>query len=175
MVKKSLLSLALVGFLALVIFALPAHAQNIDPCPRDAGGDFSSLCNLDKSTLTDLIRNGITILFIIATIASLFFLIFGGIKWISSGGDKGKLEESRNMLVAAAVGLIITFSSYFILNLVLGLFGLPTVNRFRIPSLTESAGSPSAACSTDNPSGSCPAGKTCTRQDHSGDVFWACE
>lgn len=133
MIKK--LSILFSSLVLFLVFAFPSYAQNIDPCPRGGGNDFSSLCDLDRNTLASIVKNGVTILFIVATIASLFFLIFGGIKWITSGGDKGKVEESRNMLVAAAVGLIITFASYFILNFIFSLFGLPTVSNFRIPSL----------------------------------------
>lgn len=139
--KKLILSLGVFALIfTFLIFAQSSFAQSIDPCPRSAGGDFNKLCDLDKNSLTKLIRSVITILFIIATVASLFFLIFGGLKWITSGGDKGKIEESRNMIIAAAVGLIITFLSYFILNLILNLFGLPNINNFIIPSLVNRNG-----------------------------------
>jgi len=118
-------------------FALPAVAQTIDPCPESGGGSFGRVCNYNADTLAKVIRNGITILFIVATVAAIFFLILGGIKWITSGGDKGKLEESRNWIVAAVVGLIITFMSYFIINVVLELFGLPSVRNYSIPKLVS--------------------------------------
>ena len=104
--------------------ALPAHAQSINPCPRGGGGQFGTLCGYDASTLGDIIRNGITILFIVATIAALFFLVFGGIKWITSGGDKAGVESARNMIVAALVGLVIAFLAYFIVQIIFQLFGL---------------------------------------------------
>lgn len=132
--KISSLAFVVIFYLFLTV---PSYAQTIDPCPKTAGGGFNKLCDFDKNTLAKIVSNGVTILFIVATIASLFFLIFGGIRWITSGGDKAKLEESRNMLVAAAVGLIITFASYFILNIVLELFGLPSINTFTIPSLVQ--------------------------------------
>ena len=134
MIKKISSTIALATLYASL--AMPTWAQTVDPCPASGtGGKFQDLCNYNADTLGKVIQGGITILFIVATIASLFFLIFGGIKWISSGGDKGKLEESRNMLVAAAVGLIITFASYFILNIILEIFGLPNVNDYELPSL----------------------------------------
>ena len=135
MYKKLLAILTLI--IAHLFLVLPAHAQNVDPCPKGAGGQFGNLCDYNADTLALMIRNGVTILFIVATIAALFFLIFGGIKWITSGGDKAKLEESRNFIVAAAVGLVITFASYFILNIVLELFGLPSVRTYTIPNLVS--------------------------------------
>lgn len=51
------------------------------------------------------------------------FLIWGAFDWITSGGDKGKVEHARGKIVAAVVGLIIIASSYAVLNLVLSFLG----------------------------------------------------
>ena len=127
-----------IAFLSIYLASYkPALAQSINPCPRGGGGQFGTLCTFDADTLGNIVRNGITILFIIATLAALFFLVAGGIKWITSGGDKANLETARNWIVAAAVGLIITFASYFILNIILELFGLPSVRTYTIPNLVN--------------------------------------
>lgn len=131
MIKKKLTFLLV--FVFFLFSGTHTYAAKIKVCPED----YKKLCTYDLSSISKIVSNGITILFVIATIASLFFLIFGGIKWITSGGDKAKLEESRNMLVAAAVGLAVTFLSFFILNFVLQLFGLPTAGNFTIPTLTS--------------------------------------
>lgn len=136
MIKK-IFSLSI--FTALFIFiADPVFAQTIDPCPKSgSGANYQSLCRLDKDDLDAIIRNSITILFFIATVASLFFLIFGGIKWITSGGDKANVESARNFIIAAIIGLVITFLSYFIINIILSLVGLNTISRVSIPTLIE--------------------------------------
>jgi hypothetical protein len=104
-------------------------------CP---GGGFGNLCNITpESSGNSLIYNVVTILLVLAAIASLFFLIYGGIRWILSGGDKAKIGEARATLTAAIVGLIITFLSFFILKVVLGLFGLESASMFKIPRLTN--------------------------------------
>lgn len=123
---------------ALFIFTTAsAHAANFNPCPSATGGGYSALCGYNTNTITKVVSNGITILFIVATVAALFFLVFGGIKWITSGGDKANLEAARNMLVAAAIGLVLTLLSYLLLNVVLELFGLPKVGSILIPSLVN--------------------------------------
>lgn len=133
--RKKILSLSTTLSLFLAT-AHPSYAdQAVNPCPDSAGGQFGKLCKYNLGTVADIIKNGITLLFLVATIASLLFLIFGGIKWISSGGDKTKLEEARGMIVASAVGLVITFASYFILNIILELFGLPSIRTYTIPKL----------------------------------------
>lgn len=62
-----------------------------------------------------MISNVLNIVLIIAVILVLFYLIMGGIAWLTSGGDKGKTESARNQITAAVVGLIIIVSSWAIM------------------------------------------------------------
>lgn len=107
--------------------AFPASAQisgSICPNEPNAQGvmNFNPLCGLMLGN--NIIGNIINIAFIIVVLIALVFLIYGAIKWITSGGDKSGVEAARNMIVAAVVGLVIAFLSYFILQLVFSLFGL---------------------------------------------------
>ena len=114
--KLSAAAITTLGFLSL---ATPAFAVS-DLCPRASGYDYSILCKLDLTG--NFFGSLITIIFVIATILALIYLIYGGIKWVLSGGDKTKVDAARSSIVAAIVGLIIVFLAYFILNVVVGLF-----------------------------------------------------
>lgn len=70
-----------------------------------------------------LINSVLTIVVAIAALLVFFYLIWGGIDWITSGGDKGKTESARNKITAAVIGLIILAASYAILTLVLQFLG----------------------------------------------------
>lgn len=48
---------------------------------------------------------------------SLFLLIAAGIKYITSGGGKG-VEEAKNMITYAIIGLIVVLLSFFIVDLI---------------------------------------------------------
>ena len=48
------------------------------------------------------------------------YLIWGGIDWITSGGDKGKTEGARNKITAAVIGLIVLAAAYAILQIAFG-------------------------------------------------------
>ena len=50
-------------------------------------------------------------------------LIWGAFDWIKSGGDKGKIEEARNKMTAAIIGLVIVASSYAILTIMVNFLG----------------------------------------------------
>ncbi len=118
---------------ALATAAPAMAATTIDPCSNL--GTFNGLCNISSNNLGRMVSNIITILFIVAALIALFFLIWGGIKWILSGGDKSKVEAARSTIIAALIGLVITFLAFFLLTFVLGLFGI-SVTNFVIPNLT---------------------------------------
>ncbi|HBL51948.1 MAG TPA: hypothetical protein DDZ05_01835 [Candidatus Blackburnbacteria bacterium] len=100
-----------------------AMAQgNIDLKPK---GDFLELGNI---TVAGLISSGIKLALIIAAVVFFFMLVVGGIRWILSGGDKGKTEEARNQITAALVGLVIVFSAWAITQLIRALFGVDILN-----------------------------------------------
>lgn len=118
---KKVLGTAL-GIASSLSFALPAYAGlNMNPAPQ---GGMAALGNLKASDFGKLIGQFVTILLIIAAIISLFFLIWGGIRWVTSSGDKTKVESARSTIISALVGLVIAFLAYFIFSVVLGLFGL---------------------------------------------------
>ena len=66
-----------------------------------------------------LIRTVITLIIVVAALLTLFYLIMGAIAWITSGGDKGKVEEARNKITAAVIGLLILAAVWAIFQLVL--------------------------------------------------------
>ena len=51
-------------------------------------------------------------------------LILGGIKWITSGGDRGKVESARGQITAGFIGLVIVFAAWAILNIIENFFGV---------------------------------------------------
>lgn len=58
----------------------------------------------------------ITLVFIF--ILALIFIIISGIKWITAGGDKTKVQSARGTLTYAIIGLILALLSFFIVNFV---------------------------------------------------------
>ncbi|MBP9718940.1 MAG: hypothetical protein KBD46_00560 [Candidatus Levybacteria bacterium] len=96
--------------------------EKIKICPDDT--NFSALCKLATGGVGNIIEKAVVFLFIIAVIIALFYLIWGGIKWILSGGDKGGVEAARATIIAAILGLIVTLASFFILTFVLKFFGV---------------------------------------------------
>ncbi|HSA83431.1 MAG TPA: hypothetical protein VLF20_00910 [Patescibacteria group bacterium] len=103
-------------------------------CPT---GEFKPLCNLDLTNSSGIVGSVVTILLVFGVIIALIFLIIGAIRWITSSGDKAKLESARGTIVAAIIGLILAFSAYFILNLIMYFFLGNTIRNFSIPTIVN--------------------------------------
>lgn len=74
-----------------------------------------------------IIQIGITILLVFIIIFALFSLVLGGIQWMTSEGDKQKLQNARNRVIFSIIGLAVAFLAFFIVNLVGGFFGVPLI------------------------------------------------
>ena len=117
--KKKLAVLGAVGatFLVNASSALAIDAGEITKSKgfaSDIGGVISSM---------------LTLIIAIAALAVFLYLIWGGIQWITSGGDKGKTEEARNKITAAVIGLIVLAASYAILQIGLRLLGFNSLTQ----------------------------------------------
>lgn len=58
-----------------------------------------------------------------------FMLVWGGVEWILSGGDKGKTEQARSKIISALIGLLVVAASYAILYLVLRFLGYSSLTE----------------------------------------------
>src|ERR1035437_8749891 len=116
-----------------VLAATPGVPIN-NPCDSSATG-FSFLCSLNAGGLGNLIGSLVQLLFVVAILAALVYLIYGGFRWLVSGGDKGQVSAAREHIVAAIIGLVIIFLSYFILNLILGFFNVGSLSQLTIPTI----------------------------------------
>ena len=54
-----------------------------------------------------------------AGVGALLFFIWGGIVILTSGGNSEKVKQGRDAILWAAVGLVVAFSSYIVLNFVI--------------------------------------------------------
>ena len=115
--------------------AFPAFAQQgVDPCTNKPAGFGAALCNLGAD-IPKTLGNIVVAIVVLAVVIALLYLLYGGLKWITSRGDKEQVEAARNHIIAAIVGLIVIFLAIFIVSLLLSLLGLKLTNLV-IPNLT---------------------------------------
>lgn len=121
-------------FLNSTSFAFAKDGTSVDPCQT---GDFSVLCKLNAGQFGGFVGVIINAIFVIAVIIALAYLIYGGIRWIMSQGDKSKVQDARNHIIAAVIGLIIVFLAYFIINIILGVFLGINISQLELPNLPD--------------------------------------
>ncbi|MBP5656611.1 hypothetical protein J6X15_03440 [Candidatus Saccharibacteria bacterium] len=63
-----------------------------------------------------------TVLYAVGII-SVVMLIFGGLRYVISGGDSKKVTDAKNTIMYALIGLIISILAYAIVNFVINAVG----------------------------------------------------
>lgn len=79
----------------------------------------------------------IAVIAVVAVLAALVFIIIGAFQWITSGGDKQKVESARNHIIAAIIGLVIVVLSFVIINVITQVLGIGSIADLKIPTLND--------------------------------------
>lgn len=66
-------------------------------------------------------------IFVIAGLALLLYLLYGGFQMMTSGGDPGALKEAQAKITNAIVGFVIIFVAYWLVQLVGVAFGIKEI------------------------------------------------
>jgi len=76
---------------------------------------------------------------LISAILCFLYLVWGGIEWIASGGDKAAMESARNRITAAFVGLTIVLVAWAIMKMLETFFGITVLGGsvLKIPSVID--------------------------------------
>ena len=81
-----------------------------------------------------LIQGAIGTAFLIAGILVFAYLVWGGIQWITAGGDKANIEAARGRIANALVGLAIIAAAWAVIQLVEFFFGVDFTGALTLPS-----------------------------------------
>ena len=94
-------------------------------------GEFG---NIPSLTVDRIVQGVINVFLIGAALIFFFMLVLGGIKWIMSEGDEGKVKSARDQVQNALVGLVIVFAAWAILRLIGSLFGIDLTGALTFPT-----------------------------------------
>lgn len=81
--------------------------------------DYCSSSNADAGAIKTLAGKITNIFSIIVGAASVIMIIYGGFRYITSGGESGRVGAAKNALLYAIVGLIIVALAQLIIHFVL--------------------------------------------------------
>lgn len=77
-----------------------------------------------QTDLGIIVASFINAALIIGALATLMYLIIGGLRWITAGGDKGKVEKARETILQGVIGLAVLASSWALFLIVQYFFGI---------------------------------------------------
>lgn len=92
----------------------------------------AQFANLGNLSFAGLVTLAINLVLIVAALLFFFLLVLGGIRWITSGGDKGQTEAARSQITAAFVGLLVVFAAWAIMQIVGAFFDVNLIGDFNI-------------------------------------------
>lgn len=90
--------------------------------------------NIQLNNIPAFIVNG---LFYVGIFLAIVYLLFGGIKWMTSGGDKAKVDSARKHIISAIVGLVVVVGTFAILRILGTILGVNISTDFCIPNLAN--------------------------------------
>lgn len=136
---KKINTIILLIFIQLIlstnyVFAATSSDQGIG-CGGGLGPIGEALCNLGQgdsekvgNTFNKTISGVIGFLTIVAALWFGIQLITAGYDWISSGGDKNKMETAKNKITYAIIGLVIVVAAWVIIAIIGKILGLDILN-----------------------------------------------
>ncbi len=117
-----------IGYLSLASSALALQVNT----PTNMGID-------PKTAPSTILTSALTIVYIVAALLVLFFLILGAFRWITSGGDKDSIGKARGAIVNALIGLAILALAVVIVIVVGKVLNINILGSFTIPNLMGTA------------------------------------
>lgn len=80
------------------------------------GSEFAAGAN----PVGTLISTGIQLFMVVAGLVTLVYLLWGGLDWITSQGDKEKLIKARQKIQNAFIGMIVIIAALVVFNVLTG-------------------------------------------------------
>jgi cytochrome bd-type quinol oxidase subunit 2 len=104
-------------------YAAASDIQNNLQCGTTLVTDGQAGCqdkiNAGSDTVNKTITTVINFFSAIVGIVSVIMIIYGGFKYISSGGDSGNVQSAKNTIIYAIIGLVVVAMAQFIVQFVL--------------------------------------------------------
>ncbi len=109
---KKLLIISLVLCCLSLAFGGVAFATSAQQTALDGLGQTNATAQMDEGDPAKSIGAAIGVLLSIMGLIFLIIVVYAGITWMTSNGDKTRIEKARKMLIEGTIGLAITLAAY---------------------------------------------------------------
>ena len=93
-----------------------------DPCatlPSDSPAYEAAGCNGSDDDLPIVITGIVNAVIAVCGLVAVVFVVVGGINYMTSNGDSGKIEKAKKTILYALIGIAITVLAFAIVNFVI--------------------------------------------------------
>ena len=119
-ISKIITGLLTIGFgVALVTAPVSALGEGGAPAGINAARGDNTPANLANGD-SSIVRRAINIMLFGVGVLSVVMLIFGGFRYVISGGKKESVTNAKNTILYAIIGLLVAVFAYAIINFILG-------------------------------------------------------
>ena len=123
--KKFILSVGLLAVVFSCVFVMPVFANSDgEQATKDAlksVENFSETVGImkAKSNPRELIGKGISIVIGVVGSLALVIVVYGGIMWMTAGGNDSKVSKAQKTIMWGVLGLVVVLLSYVIVRTLL--------------------------------------------------------
>ena len=105
----------------ITLSTTPVLAANNDICSSSAAKDVKEAagCYGTGNQLPNVIVNILNGVIAVAGVIAVIFVVVGGVQYMTSSGDAGKIKKAKDTILYAIIGLIVCVLSYAIVNFVI--------------------------------------------------------
>ncbi|MFA6322211.1 MAG: TrbC/VirB2 family protein [Candidatus Buchananbacteria bacterium] len=85
----------------------------------DTGIEYGTFTGLGTNDIREGVMNIVNVLLGFLGILAIIIILWGGFRWMTSGGNEEKVGEAKKVITAGIIGLIIIFTAYAIATFVI--------------------------------------------------------
>ena len=115
MKKITKLSLAGSTAVATISFQMSSSALAIQKMKEGLGKVNTG----GPATVEEVLPTVVNVLLFLIGALSVIMIIYGGIRYVTSGGDQGAITSAKNTIMYSVVGLVVAILAYAIVNFVI--------------------------------------------------------
>lgn len=126
---KLIRNLAIAG----VIFHSLSYSVHAQAVQWNSSGCIENEDVATIQCLVPLFQNVVTAVIQIAAIALFVMFVIGGFNILMSGGDPKRMEQGKNTLTYAIIGIVVMVLAYLIIQIIGNFTGVSGLGEFTIP------------------------------------------
>jgi hypothetical protein len=104
-----------ISTLALPVSALDCSDSGVPDEVKEAAGCNGGNTNAVPDVLTAILNS----IILVSSLVAVIFIIMGGVKFMTSSGDPGKVKQAKDTILYAVIGLIVCALAFVIVNFVI--------------------------------------------------------